>query len=91
MPSSSSTNTMDHHSINQQQLNNNIPDNQSSDLLLNNSNNNCDQISLNLGHNSTTILDIADNSDTVYKKVDFLKTKALNKMRLNSNIYRKAN
>lgn len=79
-----------HHSSQQQQQqwnnNNNIPDNQSSDLLFNNNNNSCDQISTNL-----TMADFADNPGTVYKEVDFLKTKALNEMRLNMNIYRKAN
>lgn len=58
---------------------------------MNNNNNICDQISLNIGHNSTMTMDFADNPGTVYKEVDFLKTKALNEMRLNMNIYRKAN
>nr|XP_027205675.1 GRB2-associated-binding protein 3-like [Dermatophagoides pteronyssinus] len=84
-----SSNHSNHHHHQQQQCN--IPDNQSSDLLLNNNNNICDQISLNIGHNSTMTMDFADNPGTVYKEVDFLKTKALNEMRLNMNIYRKAN
>ncbi|UXI18868.1 ribosomal protein [Sarcoptes scabiei] len=47
--------------------------------------------SSNIASNENFVLPESDYAGTVYKKVDFLKTKAFNEMRLNVNMYRNAN